>query len=125
MTAGATTFLRRRSEMNDQPIARCHDGQGALDALRVLEGPRQRSLHLKFMHDDVLPPGASIGVHRHADEEYYYILEGRGAMTLDGVTYPVTAGDVAAVLPGGEHGLANDSDKPLRIIVVCAAEVPR
>jgi len=78
--------------------------------------------HLKFVHDDVLAPGVSIGLHTHIDdEEYYYILEGRGVMTLDGERFEVQAGDITAVYPGGEHWLENTSDADLRMIVVCTS----
>jgi len=74
---------------------------------------------VNFLHHDVLPPGVSIGVHSHRDDtEYYYILDGHGAMTLDDETHRVEAGDITAVFPGGSHGLVNDSDEPLRIIVL-------
>ena len=47
---------------------------------------------LNFLHDDVLAPGVSIGPHAHrGDEEYYYILSGRGTMTLDGRRFAVAA----------------------------------
>ena len=38
---------------------------------------------LRFVHDDVLKPGVSIGTHTHSeDEEYYYIISGSGMMHL-------------------------------------------
>src|SRR3546814_15863871 len=51
-----------------------------------------------FMIYDI-PPGASEGMHLHnlSDpalgpyEEYYYIVAGRGVMTIDGEEFPVTA----------------------------------
>lgn len=117
-----TTLLKRQNQMHRGPLPACHDGAGALDFTVVLSDDDLEGRHLKFIHDDVLAPGVSIGVHTHADdEEYYYIVEGEGTMTLDGETFAVRAGDIAAVFPGGQHGLANTSDADLRIIVVCTA----
>jgi mannose-6-phosphate isomerase-like protein (cupin superfamily) len=114
-----TTLIRRRSEMPRSPLPNCHDGQGALDWTVVLDGQQTRGRQLHFIHDDILPPGASIGVHRHdTDEEYYFILSGTGVMTLDGIAYDVGPGDITAIFPGGEHGLKNYSEEDLRVIVI-------
>jgi len=78
---------------------------------------------VRFVHDDILPPGSSIGVHRHTgDQEYYYVVSGYGVITLDGKEHEVSAGDVAVVFPGGSHGLANRSTEGLRIIVISIKE---
>jgi uncharacterized cupin superfamily protein len=117
-----TTLLKRQNLMHRGPLPACHDGAGVLDFTVVLGDDDLKGRHLKFIHDDVLAPGVSIGVHTHTDdEETYYILEGEGTMTLDNETFAVRAGDIAAVFPGGRHGLANTSDADLRIIVVCTA----
>ena len=61
----------------------------------------------------------SIGTHRHyEDAEYYYIVSGKGIMTLDRERIEVAAGDITAVFPGGVHGLENTGDENLRIIVI-------
>ena len=114
-----TALLKKRAEMQRQPLPECHHGHGALDWTNVLAAADLAGRHLNFFHDDVLAPGVSIGVHHHSqDEEYYYILSGRGKMTLDGELFPVAAGDITAVYPGGCHGLENDGDEDLRIIVI-------
>jgi uncharacterized cupin superfamily protein len=113
-----TTLLKRREEMPRRPLPHCHGGAGALDFTAMLEGGELRGRHLRFLHDDTLAPGVSIGVHDHAHEEYYVILSGEGHMTLDGTRFPVRAGDVTAVYPGGSHGLENTSDDDLRILVI-------
>ena len=117
-----TTLIKRRADMVRKPLPNCHDGEGSLDWTVVLDGEDVKGKHVNFIHDDVLPPGVSIGVHRHErDEEYYYVISGRGTMTLDGERFEVTAGDITGVYPGGTHGLENDSDRDLRILVVSAS----
>jgi uncharacterized cupin superfamily protein len=119
-----TTLLKRRAAMVREPLPQCHGGAGALDWTTVLGGEELRGRHLNYIHDDILPPGASIGVHRHEhDEEYYYFVAGRGVMTLgvDGERCDVQAGDITAVYPGGEHGLENNSNADLRVIVICVS----
>jgi mannose-6-phosphate isomerase-like protein (cupin superfamily) len=115
----ATTMIRRREEMTRKPLPNCHEGKGALDWTNVLGGEHLARGALNWLHDDVLPPGVTIGVHPHKDdEEYYYILSGRGVMILDGQRHSVKAGDITAVFPGGSHGLENTSDENLRAIVI-------
>jgi quercetin dioxygenase-like cupin family protein len=100
---------------------RAHDGSGLVRAARVLgrpDGP------LRFVDLVVLPPGTTIGSHEHGDdEELYVVIEGEGVMTLDGRSFAVTAGDVVANPPRGRHGLRNDSDRDLRIVVVDVAPI--
>ncbi|MFC1714642.1 cupin domain-containing protein [Candidatus Poribacteria bacterium] len=117
-----TTLIKRRKDMIRQPLPECHGGRGALDWISVLDGADTRGKHINFIHDDILPPGASIGIHTHEhDEEYYYIVSGGGTMTLDGEQFEVSSGDITAVYPGGSHGLENDTNEDLRIIVISAS----
>jgi mannose-6-phosphate isomerase-like protein (cupin superfamily) len=115
----ATTMMCRREEMTRKPLPNCHDGKGALDWTNVLGGESIKGRTLNWIHDDILPAGVTIGVHPHKDdEEYYYVLSGRGVMTLDGKRHEVKAGDITAVFPGGSHGLENTSKEDLRVIVI-------
>ena len=52
------------------------------------------------------------------DEEYYYILSGKGVMTLDDEQFEVEEGDLTIVYPGGSHGLENNSNDILRVVVI-------
>jgi len=118
-----TTELVRRSEMPRRGLDRCHDGEGTLDFTEVYSARRSgMPTSVRFVHDDVLPPGVSIGRHRHGEsEEFYYVVSGSGLMQLDDEEFQVSAGDVTVVYPGGSHGLVNNTNEPLRIIVVGAA----
>ena len=115
----ATTQIKKRSEMVQQPFSECHDGKGTIDWTEVLNYGGQSERRLRYIHDDTIPPGASIGIHPHkAEEEYYYIISGEGDMILDGVSHAVSAGDITAVFPGGSHGLTNTGQCDLRILVI-------
>ena len=93
-----TTMLKQHADMHRAPLAECHGGTGAVDWTSVLSGDDAPGRRLRFFNDDVLPPGALIGVHEHRDdEEYYYVLSGAGVMTLDGERHRVGPGDIAAV----------------------------
>ncbi|MFF4579739.1 cupin domain-containing protein [Streptomyces sp. NPDC001389] len=94
-----------------------HGGNGTILAHRAYRR-EEAPAPIAFVDLVVLPPHTSIGSHRHADDqETYVILSGRGRMTLDGVEFDVREGDVIPNRPYGEHGLANDGDTELKLLV--------
>src|SRR5438874_242820 len=98
-----------------------HRGRRPILAARVLErSPREP---IRFIDLVVVPPRAGIGLHTHGldDEELYIVIDGAALVTMDGQVSRVSAGDVLVNRPGGSHGLENDGDLPLRMVVVCAA----
>ncbi len=112
-------MIIRRSEMNARTIESCHGGKGALECIELFNEPGRTAPGLKFAHDDIVPPGATIGEHTHEeDEEMYLILEGVGEMTCDRRTFPVGPGDLCLTRLGGSHSLRNTGRTPMRIIVV-------
>jgi quercetin dioxygenase-like cupin family protein len=67
-----------------------------------------------------LAPGGWFGHHRHEPAEIYYVLEGEGALAIDGEEFAVSAG-TAAYIPGNrEHGIRNTGDGALRFFYVFA-----
>ena len=84
---------------------------------RQIVGDFKAPVH--FVDYAVLPPGASIGRHRHGrDEELYLVLEGSGMLHLDGRDVRVGPGSVIVNRAGGVHGLRNDTEAPLRLFVI-------
>jgi len=103
---------------------KCHGGTGSLWCREILGDYQRTGPGIKFVHDDAIAPGASIGEHGHeGDEEFYYILEGAGEMTLDGWTVQVKTGDFCFTRSGHRHSLKNTGATPMRILVVCANTV--
>ncbi len=65
-------------------------------------------------------PGNQLKVHRHAPPELYYLLAGKGVVTIDGVEYLVSA-DTAVFIPGNAaHGLRNTGQTTLRFFYAFA-----
>lgn len=65
-----------------------------------------------------LTAGASIGEHRHdRTEEIYYIVSGRATMRMNGVRFPVAAGDLVTTPIGARHAIGNDSDEDMAFYV--------
>jgi mannose-6-phosphate isomerase-like protein (cupin superfamily) len=98
-----------------------HDGDGTILTCRVES--RGDAGAANFIDLTVVPPGASIGVHTHgpADEEIYVVVSGRGRMRREAEELAVGPGDVVVNGRRGTHGLVNDGDEDLRLVVV---EVP-
>ena len=52
-----------------------------------------------------LKPGSGIGYHEQKEDEIYYVISGRGVMTIDGKSFDVTPGTAVLTRPGSSHGL--------------------
>lgn len=66
-----------------------------------------------------VPSGQHTPLHRHRCEEVYYVLQGRGRVEVDGVDYPVGAGDAAYIRESSAHRIFNtDPEIALRYVVV-------
>ena len=64
-----------------------------------------------------LKPGSAIGYHQQKEDEIYYVLSGRGEMTIDGKTFEVHAGDAVLTRPGSSHGLKQTGPDDLVIMI--------
>ena len=51
--------------------------------------------------------------HVHDVDEVFIFLQGRGVIPIDGVDYPVQAGDVVIVEAGEDHHTRSSVDEPL------------
>ncbi len=93
-------------EIEIQKVFRRADFQGGWDfALRV-----------------VMAPNSSMGIHEHGqDEEMYIILKGEGLMTIEGRERRVGVGDMVLNKPGGTHGLLNDTDSEIELLIIQAS----
>ena len=95
-----------------------YNGKGEM-YIRTIWSTDKFKTNWGFVNHYLLPPGSSIGYHRHdVMEEVYYILKGTGRMTVDDVTFDVKAGDAASVILHGSHGLYNNSDEDLEVLSV-------
>ena len=110
-----------RCNLTELPLVTvcAHGGVGEIQFARVADAAAFAG-GCNFVDYAVVPPGASIGRHRHADdeEELYLVLEGEAMMWRDGDQLAVRAGDLVRNRPGGEHGLVNTGTGPLRLFVI-------
>ncbi len=94
-----------------------HQGKGLVKHVHLFD-QADFETRLKFIIYCEIDPGSSIGYHHHGEnEEVYVVLEGQGVMTVNDQDRTVKAGDVILNKPGWSHGLENDSDERLEILV--------
>lgn len=58
----------------------------------------------------VVEVGGETMLHSHHPAETFFICQGRGSMTVNGETSPVSTGDVIYLPPGSQHTLKNTSE---------------
>lgn len=69
----------------------------------------------------VIPPNSSSRLHYHPNaEETYYIMKGKGRMTIDNAEYNVQPGDAILISPPEKHQIFCVGKDDLEFIVVCA-----
>jgi mannose-6-phosphate isomerase-like protein (cupin superfamily) len=62
-------------------------------------------------------PGSGIGYHEQHEDEIYYVLSGKGEMTVDNKTFEVTPGTAVLTRPGSSHGLKQVGNEDLVILI--------
>ena len=119
--------LLDRVNLNEVPLTaeQAHGGTGLIRFCRLAEKDDLVGA-CNFIDLAELPPGVSIGCHRHREdeEELYLVLEGTGTMHRDGEVFTVRPGDLVRNAPKGEHGLVNTGTAALRIFVFELRVVP-
>jgi len=67
---------------------------------------------------EIPPHGGILEPHRHEQAEIYFVFEGTGLLTIEGVASMITPGTAAFIPGGAEHSLRNDAANVLRIFYV-------
>lgn len=113
------TILREADVIEDLPNLYGGDGTISARYFRFDQTPAPAN----FVIFDI-PPGASEGVHTHphtgpnAYDEYYYVIDGEGEMTIGSDCVAIGTGDHIHAPLGVTHGVRNSAhDKSLRIFL--------
>ena len=89
--------------------------------IRELLAHRNSGIRNQSLAEARLPPGGSTTRHYHPRaEEIYYILRGRGRMTIGAQIAEVAPGDAVAIPPGEVHQIVNIGAEPLVFLCCCA-----
>ena len=92
-----------------------HGEIGMSTAYRISDAvpqPRRMEFRKRVLH-----VGAAIGSHRIAHDEVYYVLDGEGVVSSDGVDRPIEAGMAAYLYDGAEVGIKQTGERPLALII--------
>jgi len=64
-----------------------------------------------------LKPESGIGYHEQKEDEVYYVLSGKGVMTLDDKPMDIGPGTAILTRPGSSHGLKQTGNEDLVILI--------
>jgi len=104
-----------------RPVTGMHGGKGAVSYARKL-GPTFFRTNWAYVDHLLVPPDASVGKHLHNGvEEFYYVMNGSGEITVNNETAAVKAGDAIPLQAREAHGLANSGSEPLEVIIIGVA----
>ena len=97
--------------------------RGVVSWRTLLSAGRTPSDSLTMGVAEVGEPGeGGFRLHRHAQSEAYYVLSGRGVISIAGAEHPLAPGDVAFIPGGALHGARGVGPEPLRLLYVFAAD---
>lgn len=101
----------KRYRLTELPDAReGHFAKGIVPGEHICKGGMGYKKPGQRTHSRDGPGGADR--HVHDDAEVFVILQGKGAMEIDGTRHPFVTGDVFVVEPGEDHHLVSDVDDP-------------
>ena len=91
---------------------------GSLTILKswMLIGPQNSSTQGLSLQISEIPVGSAQPLHSHEPEQCYYIVRGRGIMTIGEETRQVSAGDAVYIPPNRSHGIENSGDDVLEYV---------
>jgi mannose-6-phosphate isomerase-like protein (cupin superfamily) len=107
-------YVLERDEEVKTPQPGPHEGGG--DTIAYSFFAKAPGLKLVF-RKRAFKPGAAIGYHLQKEDEIYYVLSGRGMMTIDDKTFDVGPGSAILTRPGSSHGLKQTGTEDLVILI--------
>ena len=89
--------------------------------IREILAPRNSSIRNQSLAESRVLPGKSTEEHIHPNtEEIYYVLKGKGKISVEGEVRDIRPGDGIALLPGKRHKLWNTGKSDLVFLCCCA-----
>jgi mannose-6-phosphate isomerase-like protein (cupin superfamily) len=85
--------------------------------LKCLLSPRLQEINHVGIGMVILPPGSQSTPHKHEkEEETWYVVSGRGKITVGEETEAIESDMLIVAPPGKEHYIVNGSDEPLKML---------
>ena len=115
---GENTMIKPKEAMETEVRPGMRGGTGTVSVQHFFK-PGEMTSKTRLCARLSLPPGASIGTHRHEHEdEVYIILSGEGLLDDGHTKTPVRSGDAVLTGKGESHAIANTGEGVLEIIAV-------
>ena len=93
-----------------------HDGEGTGIVQPLFQDQVKAPIFIYYV---ALRPASTIGHHRHiGSEEVYYIVKGKGLMSIDDDVFDIYSGDVLLTESGKSHSLLNIGKCELEALVI-------
>lgn len=80
--------------------------------------------YLEFANEFIVREGSAIEPHSHNSDEFYFVLEGSGTMTIDGESALFSQGELVRIRPHQIHSLAADRGGDIRCFCFAISYMP-
>ena len=111
-------MVKRNKDLSIKPEPNLKGGKGTVKIVNILEKEEMNGLGRLFAIS-IIPPGGSIGWHKHeGDFETYYILKGRAQVNDNGTVAELGPGDMTQCGDGQFHSIENIGDVDLEYLAV-------
>ena len=111
-------MIKKKNDREVEVRQNMRGGTGAVTVRHYLK-PEEIKARTRLCAELILPPGTSIGVHDHVEEDEIYIIQkGKGAMTDGGKEILVEAGDAILTGQGASHSIKNTGTEDLVVTAV-------
>jgi len=121
---GGNNMLKRQSGIRREQIEKVKGGEGVTIMDHIVE-KTELLANCRLFCKVTLEPGASIGYHKHDQEDdIYYILSGIATINDNGVEGLLYPGETLYTGNGGSHSIANHGHVPVELISVVLTYQP-
>jgi mannose-6-phosphate isomerase-like protein (cupin superfamily) len=113
-------MIRKQAGMRVEKREKMRGGEGTVSITHLFEQV-EFGAKVRLCAKMSLPPGTSIGEHRHEGEDEVYLVTKGSGLLVDGETESrVSAGDAVLTGKGQSHSVLNDGDETLEIVAFIA-----
>lgn len=111
-------MIKRQAELKVDIHNEFRGGKGSVRFEHFMDQEMAKGAGRLFVKTTI-PPGASVGVHKHeGDSEVYFILEGKALVNDNGTEVEIGPGDINFCQDGSTHGIENIGATDLVYIAV-------